>query len=152
MPQRPRILIFVSELVIVLGNFFLIYFILRHFKALYHLNLIPFEDVVRGPRELKLYWNVFWAVVPIWAFLLGWRSGHQNLRVQSYRGAARNLLINGFLFLLFFASISFLLKFTFLSRLFIFLYTFSSTAWLILHRLIILKWSKEARRRGENVR
>lgn len=152
MPQQPRILIFVSDLLLVLGNFFLVYFVLRHFKLLYHFNLVPWEEVVKGPGALKLYWNVFWTVVPVWSVLLWVRGGDQNLHVQSYGGAARHLLMNGFLFLFFFTSVSFLLKFHFLSRQFIFLYTFSSTAWLILNRLVILKWSREARRRGEDVR
>lgn len=152
MIKRARVLIFGLELVIVMANFFIVYFVMQHFKLFYHFNLIAFEEVIKGPQSLKLYLNVFFAIAPIWASLLWWRGGYQNLRVQSYAGAVRHLLINGFLFLFLFASASFLLKFSFLSRMFIFLYTFSSTALLVLNRLMIVKWLKEARRRGDDVR
>lgn len=152
MPRQPRVLIFASEFAIVLANFFLAYYLLKHFDGFYRLNLIAFKEVVQPPVEWMFYGNVFWAVASIWAALLWWRGGHENLNVQSYGGAVRHLLINGALFLFFFASVSFLLKFTFLSRTFIFLYTFSSTAWLVLNRMILLKWFKETRRRGGDVR
>lgn len=152
MLKRPRLLILTSELLIVLGNFFLVYFILRHFKGLYHLNLIGSEEVVKGLTGLKRYADVFWTLVPVWVFLLWWRDGHQSLRIQSYGASAQNLAVTGIIFLLIFSSVSFLLKFSYLSRMFILVYVLTSTLLLILNRLIILHCMKEAKKRGEDVR
>lgn len=152
MPKWPKILIFTSELVIVLGSFFLIYFILGEAKGLYRLDPGPQEVLLRGPWTLGLYEKVLGLAVVLWAGLLWRRGGHQNFHIQSYRGAASCMAVNGFFFLLLFASFSFLFKFDFLSRAFIFLYTVSTTAWLILNRCAMLKGFKELRRKGGDAR
>ena len=145
-------IIFITELTIVLCNFFVVYFIQSHFREFFHLNLIPDRIVVQTPMSLDLYQGAFWASAAIWVVVLWWRRGYRDLHVQTSLMAVSHLAFNGFLFLFLFTSVSFLLKFDYLSRGFILLYTTGTTILLIINRLIFLELAKRARKKGHDRR
>lgn len=143
---------FLLELAIVSINFFCVYFLLRHFKLFYHLDLITEKEIIASPQTWHLYFQVFVLVSVIWIFLLWRREEHQHFNVESYGVTARHLLVKGLLFFVIFTSVSFILKFGFLSRMFIVVYTASSIAWLTLTRWMILYRTKESLKKGHDVR
>ncbi len=145
-------IIFITELTIVLSNFFIVYFIQRHFRDFFHLNLIPDRIVVQVPKSLDLYQDAFWASAVIWVVVLWWRRGYRDLHIQTSLMAISHLALNGFIFLFLFTSVSFLLKFDYLSRGFILLYTTGTTILLIINRLIFLEVAKRARKKGHDRR
>jgi len=152
MTKIQRIFTFILELTIVSTNFFLVYFFLRHLTLFYNLDLIVDKKVFAAPQSLNLYAPAFALAVLTWIFLLWRREEHQHLNVAGYGMTARHLAVKGFLFLFFFTSAAFVLKFGFLSRSFILIYAVSCIGWLILTRWMILYRTKEALKKGQHAR
>ena len=139
MKNTVKPIIFAVELLIVLCNFFIVYFFLRHFNFFFKLDLIPSQVIVRSPKSLEFYWSAFWASTVIWFVILWWRRGYQDLHVQTTGMVIQHLVFNGLLFLFLFTSVSFLLKLDDISRIFIISYSASTTVLLIINRLIFLE-------------
>jgi len=152
MNKIERAFIFIFELTIAAGNFFLVYYFLKHFNLFYHLDFFASKDMIEAPQSWNYYKYFFLTAMVIWISLLWRRREHQNLNVQSYKATARHLMAKGLLFLFLFTSVSFLLKFAFLSRMFIFVYTATSIVWLIMARWIILNHAQAAFKKGHGIR
>lgn len=151
MNKTVRTAAFAIEILIAAGNFFLIYFLLRHFNLFYHLDLIP-GKVVKHPHPLYLYRNAFEAAMAVWMILFWKRGDLEDANVQSYESTLRGALATGALFAVLFTTACFLFKFDFLSRMFLLTYAASTTAWIALARILIVYKTKEAIKNGKEVR
>lgn len=145
-------ILYLIDLCVLSLLFFLFYFFVAHHTELYKLNLLPDIKVLRHPSPVDEYLRAYWAAFIIWVVVLRLRGEYNYLRVQTFLKSAVGHIINGFLFLLSFASLAFLFKFDFISRVFIVLYAVSSTIWLIFHRWTVLAIANEVRKKGHNQR
>jgi len=146
-----RNVIYAVDLVVVSVNFAVCYLLFLHYKSFGFMNIFPSVEVVHVPAAPEQYLQAYWLTLGIWAVLLKRRGEYHYLRIQTHTKIFTVYFINGLLFLVFFTSFSFLLKFSFLSRLFLILYTTSSILWLLANRMLILTVAHSLRSRGYNV-
>ncbi len=149
--EMIRNVIYFVDLAVVSVNFVACYLILLHYRSFGFLDFLPSTEVIHAPATPGQYLQAFWLTLVIWAVLLKRRGEYHYLRIQTHTKIFTAYFINGLLFLVFFTSFSFLLKFSFLSRLFLILYTASSVFWLLLNRIMILTIAHTVRSRGYNV-
>ncbi len=151
--QFIRTLLYIEELLIASGNFFIIYFLMARFHAFYEFDIIPgAKSIMPAPHSIDLYLRVFWLVLALWAVLLRVRGEYHHLRIQTYYKVAMGQFVNGVIFFALFSSGAFLFKFDFLSRFFILFYTVSTILYLMTNRLFVLWLAYYVRRKGYNFR
>lgn len=143
-----RRLLYFFELTLVAINFVLVHQVFTH----YSFNFFKNQQFVQGLAPLREYAKVFWIALIIWAILLWAQSGYRHLRFQTLGTAFRCLVVDGVIFLAFFTSLAFLLRYEFISRFFILVYAGSTTFLLIVCRWCVLLMARTARKKGHNLR
>ena len=148
--ELVRNILYVVDLIIVSVSFFGVYTFVQYYRSFHWVDFIPGAEIVSSPAGPGEYLQAYWLALVMWAVLLKKRGEYHYFRLQTYGKMFGNYLINGFLFIVFFTSLAFLLKFAFLSRVFLVLYTTVSVSLLLAGRLVLLATAHVLRSRGYN--
>ena len=147
-----RTLFYCMELVVVSAVFFADYYFLNQFHHFYTWDFFKSTLVVERLREFPLYLKAFWTALGVWAIALRIRSPYSQLRIQTNFMIFRDVILEGLLFIVLYASNAFLFKFDFLGRLFILFYTATSVVALTADRMVGLSLARYLRKKGMNAK
>ena len=131
-----RNVLYVIDLINLTLGYFVVYYVFGHIRRFYFLDIFPQLTLISTPSSVDLYLQAYWLVLAIWAIVLKVNAEY-HIRFQTYLKIISNLFTVCVIFLGFFTSLSFLLKFDFISSFIVFL-GYSVPGWALGTALLVL--------------
>ena len=131
-------LVLLADIAMLMAAFLLTYFLRQQINVAYPVDLISGQKVFRSLMGLNDYLWLLLVILPLWTSLIHIIGGYTELRVKAYLEITWILIKASLLALLFFGSVVFLWKLTYVSRSFMVFFFAISFCFLALERAALI--------------
>ncbi len=123
----------------IMSAFLLAYVLRQEVHSFYHWNIVIEQKMLDPLKDLHSYLWLLLIILPLWIGVLQMLGGYRELRVKSFRKIAPVILKANALSLLFFGSVVFLVKISYVSRTFMVFFILLNVSFLCLERAILIQ-------------
>lgn len=131
-------LVFLADVAVLVGAFLLTYFFRQRIHIVYQVDLVAGQQVLSSLVGMDDYLWLLLIILPLWTSIIHIMGGYTELRVKSYLEIIWILIKASLFALLFFGSVVFLWKLTYVSRSFMVFFFIISFSFLALERAALI--------------